>query len=367
VPTVDVILAVVAATAATLFTLDLLWDLRRSFRPHTAAYAIGIGMFAAATWALAAGLANGWTGPAYRVFFLFGAVLNIPFLALGSMFLVVGRRSGNAMTIALGGFSAISVTLVTTAPFAGRLPSTGVPSEIFPPIGDGFGPRLLAAIGSGTGATILIVLALVSAIRFWKRNRRLVWGNLLIVGGTLAGATGGSMLGFLGETAAFELSLLATATLIWAGYRTARGARKKPAPKEGPLLVLVGPSTAEERRERAEGLILALERAGFRVMCPARDIEAWGEVAYSPAESMRRVFRTVDEATAVVVDLEGGYGTVTAGYARAVRVPVVVAALEGERIPRPLRGVASAEIFYGDPDELADRLHRELQPWTRTR
>lgn len=361
-------LAIVAAAAATLFTLDLLWDLRRSLRPHTAAYATGIGMFAVATWALAYGLSSGWTGPAYRTFFLFGAVLNIPFLALGSMFLVVGRRSGNAMTVALGGFAAISITMVTTVPFAESLPASGVPSEIFPPISEGFGPRLLAAIGSGTGASILIVLALVSVVRFWKRNRRLVWGNLLIVTGTLAGATGGTLLGFLGETAAFEVSLLATATLIWAGYRTARGARtRSPASEEGPLLVLVGPSTAEERRDRAEGLIAALERAGFRVMCPARDIEAWGEVAYSPAESMRRVFRTVDRATAVVVDLEGGYGTVTAGYARAVRVPVVVAAVEGERIPRPLRGVASVEVFYNHPDELADRLHRELQPWTRAR
>ncbi len=321
-------------------------------------------MFAAATWALAIGLWTGWTGPAYRVFFLFGGVLNIPFLALGSMFLVVGRRSGHVMTLMLGAFSAISITIVTTVPFAEPLPADGVPSEIFPSIADaGFGPRLLAAIGSGTGASLLIVLALVSVFRFWRRNRRIVFGNLLIVAGTLAGVVGGTLLGFLGETAAFELSLLATATLIWAGYRTARGARTggRSAPG-GPLLVLVGPSTAEEQRERAIRLIDALEAAGYRVMCPARDVEEWGEVAYSPAESMRRVFRVVDEAAAVVVDLEGGYGTVTAGYARAVRVPVVIAAREGDRIPRPLRGVASAEIFYTDPEDLADRLRVELRP-----
>ena len=223
----DIALAVVAAAAATGFTLDLVRDFRRSPRPHVAAYATGIGMFALATWALAAGLALGWSGAAYRVFFLFGGVLNIPFLALGSMFLVVGPRAGHAMTIALGGLAAISTTLVLTVPFAEPLPRSGVPAEVFAPISEaGFGPRLLAAIGSGLGASILIALALVSLFRFWKRNRRLVWGNALIVTGTLAGSTGGTMLGFLGETAAFELSLLATVTLIWAGYRVARGRRR---------------------------------------------------------------------------------------------------------------------------------------------
>jgi hypothetical protein len=230
----DIVLAVVTAVAATAFTLDLVSDHRRSHRPHIAAYATGIGMFAAATWALAVGLAFGWSGPAYRTFFLFGAVLNIPFLALGSMFLVVGPRAGHAMTIALGGLSAISATLVLTVPFAETLPESGVPSEVFAPISEaGFGPRLLAAIGSGLGASILIALALVSLFRFWRRSRQIVWGNALIVSGTLAGSTGGTMLGFLGETAAFEISLLATVTLIWAGYRVARGKRRTPAETTG--------------------------------------------------------------------------------------------------------------------------------------
>ncbi len=225
----DVALAVVAGIAATGFTLDLARDLRRGFRPHTAAYAAGIGMFAAATWALVAGLASGWTGASYRTFFLFGAVLNIPALALGSAFLVIGRRTGHVLTVLLGGFAAISITLVTTTPFAAPLPAGGVPEAIFPSIAeDGFGPRLLAAIAGGGGATMLIVLSLISIARFWRKNRPLVTGNALILAGTLAAASGGTALGFLGETAAFELSLLVASSLIWLGYRTTRG-RRRPA------------------------------------------------------------------------------------------------------------------------------------------
>jgi hypothetical protein len=224
---VDAALALLAALVATAFSIDLWLDWRRRPRPHVAAYATGMTMFAVSTWALWTGLAFGWTGPAYRIFFLFGAILNIPYLALGSMFLVAGKRAGHIMLIALGAFSAIAVTLTLTVPFAEALPASGIPHEIFPPISEGFGPRLLAAIGGGMGATILIVLAIVSIVRFWKRDRRLVWANVLIVAGTLAASTGGTGLA-IGEAAAFSISLLVAVSLIWLGYRLAGGRRPSP-------------------------------------------------------------------------------------------------------------------------------------------
>ncbi len=217
----DSTLALLAAIAATVFAADLWLDYRKRPRPHIAAYGVGMTMFAIATWAFFIGLTFGWSGPVYRAFYLFGAILNIPFLALGSMFLVVGRRSGHVMTIVLGAFTAIATTLTATVPFANPLPESGVPHDIF---ASGFGPRLFAIIGGAAGSTILIALAVVSIFRFWRSNRRIVWGNLLIVGGTFAAASGGTGLA-LGESSAFAISLLAAVTLIWAGYRVASGAR----------------------------------------------------------------------------------------------------------------------------------------------
>jgi len=217
----DSALALIAAVAATLFSADLWRDYRGRPRPHVAAYGTGMTMFAVATWALFIGVTFGWTGPVYRTFFLFGAVLNILFLALGSMFLVVGRRAGHVMTIAVGAFAAISTTLTLTVPFQRELPDGGVPVDVFEA---GFGPRLFAAIGGGLGATILIVLALVSVFRFWKKSRRIVWGSLLILAGTFAAAWGGTGLAF-GEAGGFAFSLLVAVTFIWAGYRVASGGR----------------------------------------------------------------------------------------------------------------------------------------------
>jgi hypothetical protein len=217
----DSVLSFVAALAATLFAADLWRDYRRRPRPHIAAYGVGMSMFAIATWALFLGLTVGWTGATYRAFYLFGAVLNIPSLALGSMFLVVGKKSGHAMMLALGAITAISTTLVLTVPFQTALPSDGIPHDIF---ATGFGPRLFAIIGGAAGSTILIVLALVSVVRFWKRKRAVVWGSLLIVAGTAAAAWGGTGLA-LGEASGFSLSLFLAAALIWAGYRVASGKR----------------------------------------------------------------------------------------------------------------------------------------------
>ncbi len=351
----DAVIALLAAFAATLFALDLSRDYLKRRRPHTAAYAAGIGMFAAATWALWVGLAFGWSGPAYRVFFLLGAVLNIPTLAIGSMFLVVGKKSGHAMTLFTGALAAISTTLVSTVPFARELPVSGLAEDLFPPISDGFGPRLLAAIGSGSGALLLILLAVASAVRFWNSDRRIVKGNALIVAGTLAGSTGGTLLGFLGETEAFEVSLLATVTLIWWGYRVTRRKRSSSTRR----LAVVGPSSDAAGRERAESLLSALEAHGFVVTCPARDQEQWGEVGFTASEQIQLVFDAIDRSEAVVADLAGGLGVeMAAGYARAATKPFFVAAPEGRGISRELRGAASDEIYYASPIEVVSRIQR---------
>ena len=139
----DTALSLLTALAATVFATDLWLDYRRKPRPHIVAYAVGMTMFAVATWAFFVGITFGWTGFVYRTFYLFGAILNIPFLALGSMFLVVGRRSGNVMAIALGAFTAISVTLTATVPFVKPLLAASAGC-------DPSGPNAASKIGRAT-------------------------------------------------------------------------------------------------------------------------------------------------------------------------------------------------------------------------
>jgi hypothetical protein len=353
------VLAVIAGAAATGFTIDLLADALRKRRPHVLAYTAGMASFAAATWALAAGVLTGWTSTSYRVFYLFGTVINVMLLAVGSMFLVVGKRSGHAFFMFTGAITAMATTLITTVPFVKDLPAGGIPDDMWGPEIE-FGPKLFAVIGGAVGGTTIIVLGVVSLFRFWHKNRRIVVGNALIVAGTLAASSGGSQLGFLDETATFELSLMLAALLIWAGYRVTRGARNTAAPP--PTIVLAGPSVESPERAHAELMISRLERAGYRVICPARDIEDWGNVGYSPQEAMAHITRAIDGAKAVVVDLHHGYGVVAAGYAYAVDVPVLMAAPEGTRVPRPLQGVSVGEVYYRSIDDVVSRLAEIVPP-----
>ena len=136
----------------------------------------------------------------------------------------LGKRAGHAMLLALFPFFAIAIPMTLAQPFdAGPLPPGGVPSgrDVWLEV---FGPRLWAAIGGGTGAVIIILLALVSLVRFRRRHPPLVWGNLAIVAGTLAASGGGTLLA-LGLEWGFSASLLAAVTLIWLGFRIASGAR----------------------------------------------------------------------------------------------------------------------------------------------
>jgi hypothetical protein len=191
--------------------------------------------YAIASWALAFGLAFGWTTFSFRTFYFFGAIANIPLLAAGSIALA-NERAGRFATKVVTLWVVFGFFATFLAPFSGVLPTVAVPegSEIFEftfaidaltlP-----GPRWFAAISGAVGSIVVIGLALVTVARVWSTNRRLARGNVLIVMGVIAPALGGSLTA-LGESAALTLSLVAGITLLWSGYRLASTARASRRP-----------------------------------------------------------------------------------------------------------------------------------------
>jgi drug/metabolite transporter (DMT)-like permease len=81
-------------------------------------------------------------------------------------------------------------------------------------------PRVLAAVASGLGATVLLAGALVSAVRLARRRttRRLALANALIALGTLILSAGGLLNSALGEMDAFSVSLVAGIAVMFAGF-----------------------------------------------------------------------------------------------------------------------------------------------------
>ena len=225
----DIALSALAAVAASALFLELMLSWRARPRPHVAAWALAMGLYATATWLLVAGLTLGWTSGTFRMFYGLGAIVNVPFLGVGSAYLVWGKRAGRRLLEAflIGGAFALFITI--TAPFVMELPEDGLPagSDVFAAIDavGPAGPRFYALLFNVLGTALLVGLATYSAFRFWASNRRLVAANGLIVLGALFPAFGGSLFA-IGDTSAFALSLFFGAGLLWAGFRLARSARR---------------------------------------------------------------------------------------------------------------------------------------------
>lgn len=214
--------AALVSLAFALSTLDR-WLARR--RRHEAAWTAALGMFCIASAALAAGSQLGWSPGLFRVFYLFGAILNVPFLALGTVYLLGGPERGDRVAAVLVVAGAFAVGVLTVAPFTDAVPGHALPrgSEVF-----GVWPRVLAAVASSGGALVIFAGAVWSAARV--RQRRTIVANGLIAGGTAILSASGLLNSVLGEMTAFAVTLLAGIAVLFCGFLVATTGSAVPSP-----------------------------------------------------------------------------------------------------------------------------------------
>lgn len=213
-----------------LSTLDR-WLRRR--RPHELAWTVAMGLFFVAAMSLWWAEARGWSTASFRMFFAFGAVVNVPWLALGTVYLLAGRRTGDAVMRFLLLFSGFAVGVVLTAPVRGAVDPGTLPTgkEHF-----GALPRVLAAVGSSVPAIVIFGGALwsawrvvrgsvpavtASAVRNVSAPRRLAAGNVLVAAGAAVLSASGSLAGRLGEDTAFAVTLAVGVSVLFAGFLVA--------------------------------------------------------------------------------------------------------------------------------------------------
>jgi hypothetical protein len=188
-------------------------------RPHEAAWALALGFFALAAAAAWWGASFGWGSGSFRVFYAFGAVVNVPVLALGTWYLLarpVVARTAAFLTVVGVAFGA---GVVAAAPLRAPVPTDAIPqgSDVF-----GVLPRVLAAVSSSVGATVLLGGAVWSAVRLLRHRgaaeRRLAAANGCIAAGTLVLSAGGLFNSVLGEMDAFAVTLVAGVVLLFVGF-----------------------------------------------------------------------------------------------------------------------------------------------------
>ena len=230
-------LAFVAVVVSSLFAQAMLVRYTADHQPQHRAWAIALAMFALASVALATGTSTGWDNGTFRVFYLLGAVVNVPVAGDGHR-LPPGRGSGRP-----GGSCGASCSSAGSRPGCcsarrwRRCRGTAIPvgKDVF-----GALPRILAAVGSGVAAVVIIAGAVVSAIRFARNPQlpdhgRLAGANALIALGTLVLSSGGLVQGVVGHDEAFALSLAVGITIVYAGFVLAS---RYAAPRREPLGVV---------------------------------------------------------------------------------------------------------------------------------
>lgn len=220
-------LAAGAALVALAFAMATFERWLAGHRRHELAWSVSLLLFSLGAGCLLVGAANGWDEWTFRLFFLFGAILNVPFLALGTVYLLGGRRRGDVCAVVVSLTAAFATGVMLVAPL--RAP---VPVDQLPRGQDVFGvlPRVLAAVASGGGALVVIGGAVWSAWRL--RRGPLLVANLLIAAGTLVLSAGGLLNSVLEEMEAFAVTLVAGITVLFAGFLVATGRRS--APVEAP-------------------------------------------------------------------------------------------------------------------------------------
>lgn len=191
-------------------------------------WAVAMLMFAVASGALTLGVMDGWSSMEFRTYWLFGALLNVPYLAQGEVYLLVRPRWVGHVVFAL---LLVATVWATTEVRTARLDQEVLASREF------FSGRQVLAEGSAAlelarpysvgGYVVLVAGALWSAWRMRGRRglRNRFYGLLLIV----AGATvvfAGSAFARRGNFAGFSILLTAGVSVMYWGFlvTTRRGA-----------------------------------------------------------------------------------------------------------------------------------------------
>ncbi len=225
-----------AALVAAAFTILLVRQFLLRRRPYQALWALALAMFAGASAMVFLGVLNGWTTGAFRVYWLLGAILTVPFLAQGEIHLLVkDRRVSAAVLLVLLFGTAFAVSRIRSAQVDVAALATHLPSGTKAFRHDQFALQL-ARLYSIPAYVVLVGGTLWSAWRMRGRPelRDRFAGTLAIaIGATVVAA--GSAFAATGDSTGFSLTLAAGIAVMFYGFL--RASRHGPArPDRGPSL-----------------------------------------------------------------------------------------------------------------------------------
>ena len=222
---------VVAAALAVAFSGLVAGRYIARRRSYHLAWALALAMYAAASIAVAVGMAGGWTPRGFQLYWALGAVLNVPFLAAGELMLLVRNPRAQALCwLVLVFITAYTVSVLRGASFDAAALATDLPSGRTV-LGEGSAAQRLPQLISTPSYLVLVAGALWSAFRVRGRPelRDRFVGTLLIAAGATVIAGLGSYFAFHGRAVAFSAALATGIGVMFAGFWRASRATQVPS------------------------------------------------------------------------------------------------------------------------------------------
>jgi hypothetical protein len=226
------IFPLLAAVIALVFAAMLAQRVAHRWRPHEAVWLLALLMYAVASGAMFLGVHSGWTASTYRIYWLFGAVLNVPYLAQGEVYLLVrDRRIAHAIFGCLVVLSMIAAAIVWTS----TVHTAELARDL--PLGDHawresrlpYHLRWLSWIGY-----VALVAGLVWSARAMKGKPELrgrTAGMLGIAAGATIVAIGSGVGAGLNVVPLFSVSLaVGIAVMFWGFLRVSHSSARQQAP-----------------------------------------------------------------------------------------------------------------------------------------
>ena len=184
-------------------------------KPYQAIWAVALAMFAAAAFFETAGQAFGWSDATYRGYYLFGGLLNVGWLGLGSLLLLASPRAGRIAIIVMVLVSIVGLVAVLVAHTDPHLLKAQVPARGAIDV-----PTVLPLVTNLGGSILLIGGAAWSA---WKAARsgapsHRVVGLAILAAGAFIVAGGHSYAQSKGVYAAQPVSEALGIVAMFVGY-----------------------------------------------------------------------------------------------------------------------------------------------------
>lgn len=212
------VLPLMSSIIALIFAIIVLDQFFAKRKSYQLVWAIGLFMYFISTGAEFWVGAWGLNQVIYRLWYLFGAIFVAAYLGMGTLYLLISRRTAHIIMVILLVVSVYAVFRVFTASIdlsslqtlSGRAMPTGV--------------RLMTPFLNSFGTIALVGGAIYSAWVFWRRRimpHRVV-SNILIAVGAMLPAFGGTLMRLTDSLTAFYLLELLGIIIIFTGFLRSR-------------------------------------------------------------------------------------------------------------------------------------------------